>query len=149
MSKEERIMKIILILPLIFLINTTFAKDFICNGRLQDYARELIENDLSGRRVPSKGKCLDQKRFKYIYSVQDPIGEGQKIYTVEKQGSFRINSIKASKENKGVYNVHYSVKSKGKYHTNVLKMWHSKDKKYGCASFLSFSEKLFVYSHCQ
>jgi hypothetical protein len=143
-------MKVNLLIILSFLLfsSNTFAK-FKCNSSLKSYAKELLQLELSGSRISSKGQCINQDKFKYIYAAHDPVGEAvQKVHYV-KNNDFKILDIKAVKGKKKLYKVDFKIKSKNKDYKDSFVMWHRSDAKYGCGINFTFPSRLYVYSSCQ
>ncbi len=141
--------KILIFILTFFLFSPLAFAEFKCDGSLKDYAKESIELELSGQRYSDNGQCLSQDKFKYVYSVQDPIGEGAGEIKIVKRGDFKVVSVESVPWKKHVYRVVFKVKSEGKIYNDEIYMWHRKDKKYGCVATLNFPKNLYLYSDCQ
>lgn len=134
---------------------TSYADvEFKCGGELEDYARELVELELSGFRAPQKSSCLKQNKFQHVRVGHDPINElmNQKFYYANPK-TLVIDRVHKIHDKKKHYRVEFTIQA-GEKATDMstkkdsLIFFQNADKKWGCAHLLFPPENIYVAPHC-
>lgn len=144
----------VLLLSIFVSANSYAGVEFKCEAKLKDYARELVELELSGFRAPQKSTCLKQNKFKHVRVAHDPINEliDQKFYYANPK-TLTIERVKKVHDNKKHYRVEFSIQA-GENATSMstkndsLIFFQNDDKSWGCAHLLFPPKNIYVAPHC-
>lgn len=132
------------------------AVKFKCDAQAQDYAKELIAEEFAGKRAGRETLCLDQKNFKYIRAIHDPINEvtRAKVYDVNAP-TLKILKVEKLDNDLKTYRVNFSVSAspRGKStpqitHQDSMIFMLDQDESWGCAQVLSSPEALLNRPGC-
>lgn len=144
----------VLFLGLTLSLSSRADVKFKCNAELEEYARELVEMELSGFRAPQKSSCLKQNKFKHVRVAHDPINEliNQKFYYANPK-TLIIDQVKKVHEKKKHYRVEFTIQA-GESATAMstkrdsLIFFQNDDESWGCAHLLFPPENIYVAPHC-
>lgn len=148
--------KLICLLALLSSSLMAQSVSFTCNGSAEDYALELIAEEFAGKRTAQETKCLEQKNFKYIRALHDPINEVTRMKVLDVvPSSLKVLSVEVMDKKVNSYRVNFSVTASERgrsspqvEHKDSLIFMIDNDKKWGCAQLLSSPEALLNRPGC-
>lgn len=151
--------KTLILLTFLISLNTSFAnsKKFVCDGKVEDYAKELILEEFAGKRSGRESDCLSQKNFKYIKPLHDPINKILKnmLAIYPEESTLKIVKINSLDPDIGTYKADFSVvgtvegdKNKQTFNDSLIFMLDN-DEKWGCSMIISSPSNLFTSKRCK
>ncbi len=126
------------------------ARKDACPTDLKLIAKELIELDLSGLRLPTRSQCLDPAHFRFVDVFHDPVQEERSPdQIVVSDAKITVTQIEPT-EDENEFRAHFKVTGR-ELKDSILFMRHlnpKKQKSSGCASLLEFPKKWSVRKNC-